>query len=193
MTVFDKLKLTGKVVALLTNPDRKSGLEKARQDRVGVTLDGFEGDCHSGRVFESDVRFVKLYKRGTPIANTRQISILSQEELAEVADGLGIPELLPEWAGANMLTRGIPDLTLLPPCTRLAFSSGAVLLVAGENAPCRYVSDVINKHHPGKGDAFPKVARHKRGITAWVERAGAIAVDDEIVLHIPPQRIYSHA
>lgn len=193
MAVLKKLNVTGNVVSLLTNPDRESGLEKHPLDKVDVTLDGFAGDCHSGRVFESDVRFARLYKRDTPIANTRQISIVSQEELADVAEGLGVPEILPDWAGANLLTRGIPDLTLLPPCTRMVFSSGAVLIVSGENEPCRYVSDTINKHHPGKADAFPKVARHKRGLVAWVERAGAIAVGDEIVLHIPPQRIYAHA
>ena len=193
MAVLEKSKLTGKVVALLANPDRKTGLEKAQRDRLDVTFDGIVGDCHSGRIYPSDVRVIKQYKRGVPIANTRQFSILSEEQLAEIAASLGIPRLKPEWVGANLVASGIPDLTFLPPSTRMMFSSGATLIVDGENAPCRYVSDVINKHHPGRGDPFPKVANHKRGIVAWVEREGAIAVGDEIVLHIPPQRIYSHA
>ncbi len=193
MAVLEKSKLAGTVVALLSNPDRKTGLEKARRDRVDITFDGIAGDCHSGRIYKSDSRLLKQYKRGVPIANTRQLSVLSEEQLAEIADSLGIPRLEPEWVGANLVTSGIPDLTFLPPSTRMMFSSGATLIVDGENAPCRYVSDVINKHHPDKGDPFPKVAQHKRGVVAWVEKEGAISVGDEIVLHIPPQRIYSHA
>ncbi len=138
-------------------------------------------------------RMLQQYRRGTPVANTRQVSILSVEQLAEIADLLGIPELRPEWVGANLVTAGIPELTFLPPSTRMMFSSGATLIVDGENAPCRYVGDVIEKHHPGQGMAFPKLARSKRGLVAWVEREGSISVGDEIVLHIPPQRIYSHA
>jgi MOSC domain-containing protein YiiM len=193
MAVLEKSKLTGTVVALLSNPDRKTGLEKASRDKVDIIFDGIVGDCHSGRTYASDSRLLKQYKRGVPIANTRQLSVLSEEQLSEIASLLDIPRLEPEWVGANLVTSGIPDLTFLPPSTRMMFSSGATLIVDGENAPCRYVSDVINKHHPGKGDPFPKLARHKRGLVAWVEKEGAIAVGDEIVLHIPPQRIYSHA
>jgi MOSC domain-containing protein YiiM len=193
MAILEKSKLTGTVVALLSNADRKAGLEKARRDKVDITFDGIAGDCHAGRIYASDSRLLKQYKRGVPIANTRQLSVLSEEQLAEIAASLGIPRLEPEWVGANLVTSGIPDLTFLPPSTRMMFSSGATLIVDGENAPCRYVSDVINKHHPAKGDPFPKVARHKRGLVAWVEKEGMISVGDEIVLHIPPQRIYSHA
>jgi MOSC domain len=190
MAVLTRLDLTGTVVALLANPDRKTGLEKARVDRLALTFDGIVGDCHSSRTRASDGRMVTQYQRGTEVANTRQVSILSQEELAEIAANMGIAELPPEWVGANLVTSGIPDLTLLPPSTRLMFSSGATLIVDMENAPCRYVGEVIDKHHPGKGSAFVAVARHKRGVVAWVERPGAIALGDTIVLHVPPQRLY---
>jgi MOSC domain-containing protein YiiM len=193
MAVLEKSKLVGRVDALLLSPHRETGLEKARVDRLDITFDGISGDCHSGRIYKSDTRLLKQYKPGVPIANTRQISILSAEQLAEVANLLAIPDLPPEWVGANLVTSGIPDLTFLPPSTRMMFASGATLIVDGENAPCRYVSDVINKHHPGKGDPFPKVARGKRGFVAWVEREGSISTGDSIELHIPPQRIYSHA
>jgi MOSC domain-containing protein YiiM len=144
-------------------------------------------------VYKSDSRLLQQYPRGIPIANTRQVSIVSGEELAEVGEAMETAQLKPEWLGANLVTKGIPDLTLLPPSTRMMFSSGATLIVDGENAPCRQVGDVIEQHYPGKGWQFPKLARNKRGLVAWVEREGAIAVGDEIVLHIPPQRIYSHA
>jgi len=193
MAVLEKSKLVGRVTALLSSPDRETGLEKAHVNRMDLVFDGIVGDCHAGRGYESDSRMLVQYKRGTPVANTRQVSILSVEQLREVAGRLGIPDLKPEWVGANLVTSGIPDLTFLPPSTRMMFSSGATLIVDGENAPCRYVGDVIEKHHPDQGMAFPKLARNKRGLVAWVEREGRIAVGDEIVLHIPPQRIYAHA
>src|SRR6476620_3484714 len=122
MGVLTRSSIVGRVAALLRNPERASGLEKQPVDRVAVTFDGIVGDCHSGRVRVSDSRMVTQYKRGTPVANTRQISILSTEELAAIAAALAIPALPPEWVGANLVTAGIPDLTLLPPATRLSFS-----------------------------------------------------------------------
>jgi MOSC domain-containing protein YiiM len=192
MSVLSKSSIVGRVVAVLRSPDRESGLEKQPVTRLKLSFDGIEGDCHGGRVRSSDSRMVTQYARGTPVANTRQVSILSAEELDQIAAALGIPILPPEWVGANLVTVGIPDLTLLPPATRLSFSSGATLIVDIENAPCRYVGEVIDKHHPGRGAQFVKSATHKRGVVAWVEREGAISVDDAIALHLPPQRLWHH-
>ncbi len=192
MALLDKLDLKGRVEALLLSPKRETGLEKHRADRLTMTFDGVEGDCHGGRTRASDSRMLKQYARGTEVANTRQVSILSTEELAQVAATLGIPALPPEWVGANIVTTGIPDLTLLPPATRLMFSSGATIIVDLENAPCRYVGDVIEKHHPGVGGRFVKAAQHKRGVVGWVEKPGAISVGDEIVLHVPTRRTWVH-
>ncbi len=193
MAVLKKSKLIGRVALLLSNPDRKAGLEKQSVPHLDMVFDGIVGDCHSGRIYKSDSRLLQQYPRGIPIANTRQVSIVSEEELADVGREMETGPLKPEWLGPNLVTTGIPDLTLLPPSTRMMFSSGATLIVDGENAPCRQVADVIEIHHPGKGWQFPKLARNKRGLVAWVEKEGGIAVGDEIVLHIPPQRIYSHA
>jgi len=192
MAVLTRSSIVGRVKALLSSPDRASGLEKEPVDRLALVFDGIVGDCHSGRVRASDSRMVTQYPGGTPVANTRQVSILSSEELEEIAAALGIPRLKPEWVGANVVTAGIPDLTLLPPASRLSFSSGATLIVDLENAPCRYVGEVIDKHHPGHGAGFVKSATHKRGVVAWVEREGGIALDDAIVLHLPPQRLWHH-
>ena len=193
MAILTKLGFTGTVAALLANPDRASGLEKSRRDRLTLTFDGIEGDCHGGRTRRSDSRMVTQYRRGTEVANTRQLSILSEEELGDIAANMGLDALSPEWVGANLVTRGIPDLSLLPPSTRLMFSSGATLIVDMENAPCRFVAEVIERHRPGKGSGFIAAARHKRGVVAWVEKPGDIALGDEIVLHVPPQRLYAGA
>ena len=91
-----------------------------------------------------------------------------------------------------MVTSGIPDLTMLPPSTRLQFPSGATLVVDMENLPCRQVNDEISKTHPEQGPSFVKAAAHKRGLTVWVECEGDVKISDEIKIFIPPQRIYNH-
>jgi MOSC domain-containing protein YiiM len=130
-------------------------------------------------------------KRGTEIRNTRQVSILSVEELAEIAEALGIPELRPEWVGANIVMEGIPALTTLPPASRLMFEGGAALAVDVENGPCRFPAEVIEGHHPGHGRAFPKVALGRRGLTGWIERPGMLRVGEVARLHVPAQRLYA--
>lgn len=161
--------------------------------QVRVTLEGFEGDKHSGLTYRSGVR-TPHYPRGTEIRNTRQISIVSTEELAFVASALGVPAVLPEWLGANLAMQGIPDLTQLPPSTRLFFPQDAVLVVDGENMPCVWPGRIIQAQHPQMRDLaqqFPKVAIHRRGVVAWVERPGLVAAGDRVVARIPPQVIYS--
>jgi hypothetical protein len=37
---------------------------------------------------------------------------------------------------------------------------------------------------------FPKVAKRLRGILAWVEKPGMIAVGEEVTLRLPEQWIY---
>ena len=193
MAIIKEIGIIGTVEACLLNPDRKSGIEKARTGSLAINFDGIVGDCHSGRTMVSDSRTLKQYRRGLPLTNSRQISLVSVEDMAHVATALGIPALPPEWVGANLLVSGIPDFTLLPPSTRMMFSSGATLIVDLENQPCRYPAEVIEQHHPGHGLAFPNVAKHRRGVVAWVEREGEIRNGDTIRLFIPPQRLYKHA
>jgi hypothetical protein len=193
MAILTKLDFLGRVEACFSSPKRETGLEKPQQDQLIITFDGIDGDCHASRNRLSDSRMLKQYQRGTSVANSRQLSLVSVEELADIAKALDIPKVEPEWLGTNLVTSGIPDLTLLPPSTRMMFSSGATLIVDLENAPCRYPADIIEQHHPGHGLAFPQRAKHKRGVVARVEREGMIKPGDSITLFIPPQRIYAHA
>jgi MOSC domain-containing protein YiiM len=190
MTLLAPSKIVGRVEALLVSPDRGRGVEKLRIGEVRVTFAGFEGDCHSGLTRPADVRVRKQYAKNTPIRNTRQVSILSSEELKLIATAMALPEVKPEWVGANLLVSGIPQLTLLPGSTRLMFASGAALVVDTENAPCRYPAEVIELYHRGHGEKFIAAAQHRRGVTGWVEKEGSIRVGDEIRVHLPPQRIY---
>ena len=95
-------------------------IESSPVPSLKATFEGFEGDLHAGLTRLSDVR-VPHYPRGTNIRNTRQFSLLSLEELAEIAHAMQIPEVLPEWVGENLAMQGILNLTLLPPSTRIFF------------------------------------------------------------------------
>lgn len=191
--LLTKLSIEGTVEVLLSNPERASGLEKQKVAQARLLFTGMEGDCHGGITRKSDSRMLKQYKRNTEVRNSRQLSILSVEELAEVADVMGIPAVKPEWVGANLVMSGIPDLTLLPPSTRLQFPSGAMVVVDAENHPCRYPADIIARHHPEQKKGFVAAAMHKRGVVGWVEAEGIVRTGDKVVLWIPPQRIYAHA
>ncbi len=191
MTILHPTGIIGRVEAILVNGNRADdSIETARIERVEVTFEGFAGERHSGLVTKSDVRYRKQYAKDTPIRNTRQVSMLSVEDLAAIAGNLRVHKIAPEWLGANLMVSGIPRFTEVPPSSRLLFSSGAALVVDNENEPCRYPADVVEQHHPGAGSRFVAAAKHLRGTVGWVEREGAIAVGDEIALHIPPQRIY---
>ncbi len=190
---LSKAPFSGTVEMLLVNPRRESGLEKARTDEISLLFSGIAGDCHGGLTRKSDSRMLKQFKRGTPVKNVRQASILSVEELADIARAMEVPAVQPEWVGANLVTSGIPDLTLLPPSSRLQFSSGATLVIDMENLPCRYSAAIIEKHHPEHTRGFVAAATRKRGLVAWVESEGVVSTGDAITVWIPPQRIYAHA
>jgi hypothetical protein len=157
-----------------------------------VDFTGFVGDKHAGFTRGADGR-TPYYKRGTPIRNDRHASIVSLEELAEIATRLNLPEICPEWLGANLAFTGIPRLTLLPSNTRLVFPAGAVLNISHENMPCTGPGGVIQSHYPdqrGLKSGFPKAALHKRGLVATVEKPGLIRANDEVQFEIPEQILY---
>ena len=191
--LLTKLAIQGKVELLLASLDRDTGLEKHAVQQARLFFTGMEGDCHGGITRKSDSRMLKQYKRNTEVRNSRQLSILSMEELAAVSEAMGIPAVRPEWVGANVVVSGIPDLTLLPPSTRLQFPSGAMIVVDAENHPCRYPADIIARHHPEQKKGFVAAAMHRRGVVGWVEAEGVIGTGDRITVWIPPQRIYAHA
>lgn len=181
----------GELLFIGANPETEEGLETQAAETGRLRFDGLEGDSHCGLTRPTCVRFKQLYPRDAPMRNTRQLTIVSAEEMAEVGKAMGLGEpVRAEWIGANLLLRGIPTLTLLPPGSRLQFPSGASVTVDLENAPCAYAAKAIEAARPGQGMSFPKHARGKRGVTAWVEFEGPIALGDRCRLHLPPQRLY---
>ena len=185
--------LTGTVTQLLIGQSRQT-IESCNVSKVFATFEGLEGDTHRGLTRRSDVR-VPHYPLDTIIRNTRQVSILSEEELAEVAMALKIPRILAAWVGANLELRGIPNLTMLPPSTRIFFPEDAVIVVDAENMPCVGPGRAIQEHYPDMpklAQRFPKAAIHKRGVVGWIEREGYINDGDTVRVLLPPRVVYSY-
>ncbi len=173
--------------------DRGRGLASEPVEAVDATFDGFEGEAHGGLTRAACTRTKLQYPVGAEIRNVRQVTIVSAEELAEIAAALALDRIEPQWLGASMVVEGAPSFTRVPPSSRLVFESGVGLVVDMENAPCRHPADAIEAAHPGHGARFPVHARGKRGVTAWVERPGRIALGAKARLHAPPQAIYEPA
>lgn len=167
------------------------GLASEPVARLVLGFDGIEGEAHSGRTRASCSRVTEQHPRGTAIANTRQITILADEELAETAFAMHIPRLAPEWVGANIVLRGLPDLTHLPPSSRLQGPDGATLVIDMENRACVLPGKEIGKHIPEAGARYKPAAQGRRGVVAWVERPGVLELGQSLRLHIPDQRVWS--
>ncbi|PRY95634.1 MOSC domain-containing protein [Hasllibacter halocynthiae] len=173
-------------------PDREAALASAPRASLTLGFAGPEDEDHGGRTRLSCGRVVDQHPFGTEIANVRQLSVVSAEELAAMAEGMELDEVDPAWMGATMVVEGIPDFTKVPPSSRLQGPDGATLVVDMENRPCQLPARVIEGEHPGKGGAFKGAARGRRGVTAWVERPGTLALGDELVLHVPDQDPWPH-
>ena len=162
-------------------------------EQLELTYAGVEGGRHAGRSRPSCSRVMHLYERGTQIANTRQLTLLSEAELAEVAASLGLVRLDPALLGANLLVRGLADFSRIPPSSRLQNEQGTTLVVDMENRPCRFPAEEIEARHEGHGKAFIRSAKGRRGVTAWVERPGRLTLGDRLRLHVPDQPSWAFA
>ncbi|MBC7132942.1 MAG: MOSC domain-containing protein [Roseovarius sp.] len=177
----------GRVVWLGRVSDRAAGLEAEALAEADLTFGGIAGEAHGGRTRPSCSRVLEQHPRGTEIANVRQLSVLSAEELAAIARDMGGGALDPGWLGASLVIEGIPDFSHVPPSSRLQAPSGATLVIDMENRACQLPARVIEAHWPGRGKGFMGAAGGRRGVTAWVEREGRIARGDVLRLHVPDQ------
>ena len=193
--------LTGRVEAVLVC---ESGVRSERRTKILLFDDGVRGDRHAGRQRQINVRDKTLLAFGimkdTPCAATRQVTAVSTEELAVIAQTLGIGnEIEPGLLGENLVISGIPRFTELPPGTFLCFKApdgtvrAAVLAVWGENTPCTVVGAEVQEYfsdcHNITG-RFVKAAAGKRGLTLFVMCGGAIKEGDTVVALIPEHRLY---
>ncbi len=178
-------------IGKVSNPT--ASIRSSTQTQARLTYGGLEGDSHHGLTRPACVRVKDLYPEDTPIRNVRQLSIVSLEDLDLIADEMEMERIVPELLGANLVVRGIPDFTLIPPSTRLQFASGATVTIDMINLPCNFPAREIEKENRGKGKAFKSAARNRRGVTAWVEREGLIFVGDRVKVFVPMQDRWPHA
>jgi hypothetical protein len=168
-------------------PDRKAKLDSLPLASMDLTFAGPAGEAHGGLTRPACSRVKDLYRRGTEIRNSRQLSVLSDEDLALIAADMGLARLDPALVGASLVVRGLPDFSHVPPSSRLLADGGACLVVDMENRPCTLPARPIETAHPGFGARFKRAAKGRRGVTAWVEAAGTIALGDRLRLFIPDQ------
>jgi hypothetical protein len=179
--------IAAEIVWLGYVPDRAAALPSVAAPVLDLSFAGPAGEDHGGLTRPSCSRVMGLYPRGTTIRNTRQLSILSAEELDAIAADMGLPALDPALLGATMVLRGIPDFSHVPPSARLLSDSGACVTVDMENLPCTLPARPIEARHTGHGARFKAAAKGRRGVTAWVEAEGRVALGDRLRLFIPAQ------
>ncbi|MDQ6603490.1 MAG: MOSC domain-containing protein [Chloroflexota bacterium] len=186
-----KRELTGQVARVLVGRDTVS-LVTTSDTTIEITMEGVAGDKHAGITRLSDSR-TPWFTRGTVIRNSRQVSLVAAEDLERIAAALELPVIEPEWLGANLVLRDIPDFSHLPPGSRLFFPDAAVLVVTEQNFPCIQPGRVIQEQYPDAtrlAQQFPKAALHLRGIVACVERPGTIRAGDTVRVDVIEQAIY---
>ena len=161
-------------------------------DEAMAVFGGFVGESHFGVTRPSCVRVRSQHKQGTTINNVRQLSVMSAEEIADIAEKMGLEDIDPTLLGASLILEGIADFTHVPPSSRLqSATTGATLMVDMVNRPCVLPGREIEMEHDGFGAKFKPAAVGKRGVTASVEREGLLEIGDVMRLHIPDQRSWS--
>jgi len=169
--------------------------ETAAVEALALGFEGIEGDFHAGTTRRSGGR-EPWYTRGTQMRNERQLSIVAADELAVVAQRMGIDRILPEWIGANLVLAGVPRLSMLPAGTLLFFAGGATVKVDAQNGPCRIAGRQVALR-AGMADvdggalAFAKMARRLRGLVGWVEKPGTVTAGETVSVRVPEQWIYA--
>lgn len=152
-------------------------------DEVEATWEGLVGDKHFGLTMKAN-KFQAPYPKGGLIRNVRQLTIVSAEELAEIAARMRVAQIHPSWLGANVMLSGVHGLTQLPPGSRLYFEGGVGLVIEGENMPCVTAGGCLAEQVgcPELRSVFPKQAIGKRGLVAWVEKPGVIRNGERVTV-----------
>lgn len=176
---------TGVVTCLLNSRDVDS---RATFEVPSLQLDfeGISGNRHYGYTKAAGGR-EKHYPAGTTMANNRQWSAVSEEELDAAAEIMGLDDLHPGWIGANIVVEGIPHFSQLPLVTHLFFEHkgepGPVLVVFEHNGPCTWPDPYIEegaRMKPAVG--FAKGGLNRRGLVGWVDTPGLIHTGDTVVV-----------
>jgi hypothetical protein len=194
--------LKGRVEAVLVASNFGDHVSRTTQKIQVVRGHGVRGDGHAGpRLVDARERELLDFgvSKGSEIANHREFSAVSDEELSEIAAGMDLPSIPHGCLGENLVVSGIPRFTMLPTGTLLFFRKNAgqdrtaVLVVWKENKPCVAPGEAIASFYanePTLPKRFPKAAMGKRGVVGSVYCSGIIHEHDEVVVMVPEQRIY---
>lgn len=193
MPALKPTSFVAKITWLGVVPKMGKGIRAEPRQELFASYAGFDEDVHAGLTRPSCVRMTETYPKGTEIRNVRQLSILSDEEMALTAAEMGLDTLDPVHLGASIVLKGIPDFTHIPPNSRLQAISGATITIDMENRPCVLPGREIEQDSPGHGPKFKAAAKNRRGVTAWIEREGLLKLGDELRLFIPDQPVWRHA
>ena len=191
MAALKKTRYEAEITWLGIVGDREAALASDAAEALELSFAGPEGEDHGGETRPSCSRVLGLYPRNTPIRNTRQLAVVSEEELQAIAEEMGLDSLDPAWLGSTIVLRGLPDFSHVPPGARLQGPDGCTITVDMNNRPCNLPARVIEDQRPGFGKAFKRAAEGRRGVTAWVEREGRLRVGERLKLFIPDQRPWS--
>jgi hypothetical protein len=169
--------------------------ECRRVEEIALDLGGIPGSRHHGFTRKAGPR-EPWYPRGMEMRSARQLTVVSEEELPEIAAAMNVPRIAAEWIGANIVLEGIQRLSWLPAGTRLIFAE-ATIVVEAQNAPCHISGKSIARHLdpdgkvPGLSLEFPKKARGLRGLVASVERTGIVRSGEQISVKVPRQSVWT--
>ncbi len=188
--------ILGKVEAVLVGTDG-TGVSKGVNKIQVFANRGIKGEIHYGLTRLMDVREKELKSFGLPkgieIANFRQFSATSAEELEEIAELMRIPEIHYGLLGENLVISGIENFTHLPTGTMFMFRKDnntirtAALVSWQENTPCEIPARNIQQSFPDLQFAIPfqTAAIGKRGLVGVVYSSGFIHQGDLIEARIP--------
>jgi MOSC domain-containing protein len=152
-----------------------------------LTFAGIVSDRHCGPTRTAGAR-EPAFRRGTLLANLRQVSLVSMEELNIMASRMGLQRLDPGWLAANIAIEGAGPITQIPRGTVLRFPSGASLYISDLNSPCRAAANLIRRCAGAPECRTSKFVWHsmgRRGLVAFVYVEGDVYARDPIEFLFP--------
>ncbi|MGL4322938.1 MAG: MOSC domain-containing protein [Beijerinckiaceae bacterium] len=189
--VHRAMRRKGRIIAGLMAA--QTTFETAPVPQLTLDFDGIPGDCHFGATRKAGGR-EPWYPRGMAMRNDRALSLVAPDDMRAIAQAMDMASIRPEWLGANLVIDGIAHFSCLPAGTRLVCEGGAVLVVSGQNRPCRHAGAAIAAHYPDRSGLdllFAQKAKGLRGLVACVEKPGVITDGEAVEARIPEQWIYA--
>ncbi|MEM9334446.1 MAG: molybdenum cofactor sulfurase [Pseudomonadota bacterium] len=152
---------------------------------LSFDVDGIVGDRHRGHLRPNGRNDKQA--RGSMRRNERMWSAISTDELAQIAEDMGLAKpLTAADITMNIVLDGVPRLSRLPKGSLLRFPSGLELLVEEFCAPCLSKGSELAERYrdkdglPLQPTAFSRAAKLSRGLLGIVDVAGVAQVGDEV-------------